>query len=85
MTTRLMLILISTGIAVTALAAVVSYIRKDAQEDIVREVRENNEKIGNNSDAGALDYTDCRSRGMRWDWDRNRCSGQTDNASDRRN
>lgn len=85
MTTRLWLTLASATVTIVVLTMIVSAIRRDAQEDIIRDMRENNEKIGNNSDAGALDYTDCRSRGMLWDWDRNRCSGQTDNASDRRN
>ena len=73
MSTRLITALIAASAAVVILASVVAWIRSDAKEDALGEVRENNEQIGDTAEQGALDYSACRARGLPWDWDRNRC------------
>lgn len=73
MTLKLTTILIAVAVSVTAIAAVVTWIRRDATNDALQGVRENNEAIGTTAEEGALDYGACRARGLHWNWDRNRC------------
>jgi hypothetical protein len=78
--------LIGIGAIVLVLISVAGYIihreRQDATEDALEGVRQNNERLANEAEQGALDYDDCKSAGRVWNYERNKCGG---NAPGRRN